>query len=150
MKVPVWIFRAGYRMAYTGLRVYWFAARPVVDGVKCVLTNGPRVLLVRHSYGPHEWELPGGSIKRRERPRTAARREMAEELGVTIDDWTELGEVRGRMHHRRDRLHCFQAEVGDARLVLDPRELVVAGWFKNDELPADTGRYAREILARAR
>jgi 8-oxo-dGTP pyrophosphatase MutT (NUDIX family) len=146
VKVPVPLIRAGYRLAYSGLRVYWFLARPAVDGVKCVLTNGQRVLLVRHSYGPRAWELPGGSIKRREPPLTAARREMAEELGVTIEQWTPLGEVRGRMQYRHDRLHCFQAEVGEARLVLDHGELVVAGWFSGDELPADLGRYVRPIL----
>jgi 8-oxo-dGTP pyrophosphatase MutT (NUDIX family) len=150
VNVPIRVFHVGYRVAYTGLRIYWFAARPEVDGVKCVLTNGPRVLLVRHSYGPREWVLPGGSIKRRERPVNAARREMAEELGLTIDHWESLGEVHGRMQYRHDRLHCFQAEVGDARVVPDQRELVAANWFSGDELPADAGRYVRPILRLAR
>jgi 8-oxo-dGTP pyrophosphatase MutT (NUDIX family) len=150
MELPVPLARIAYRLAYVGLRVYWFTTRPVVHGVKCVLTNGHRVLLVRHSYGPREWVFPGGSIKRREQPVDAARREMAEELGLTIDDWESLGEVRGRMHHRRDRLHCFQAEVGDARLVLDHRELVAADWFAGDELPANIGHYVGPILERIR
>ena len=52
-----------------------------------------RVLLVRHTYGSRGWDLPGGSMKRGEAPVNAARREMHEELGVTIDDWRSLGLV---------------------------------------------------------
>jgi 8-oxo-dGTP pyrophosphatase MutT (NUDIX family) len=146
VKLPIPLVRLCYRLAYAGLRLYWFIARPEVNGVKCVLTNGQRVLLVRHSYGPHTWELPGGSIKRSEPPLTAARREMAEELGVTIEDWKSLGEVRGRMHHRRDVLHCFQADIPDSPLVLDPGEIVVADWFSGDQLPPDAGRYVGAII----
>jgi 8-oxo-dGTP pyrophosphatase MutT (NUDIX family) len=146
VELPIPLLRLGYRTAYTGLRVYWFVARPDVHGVKCVLTNGHRVLLVRHSYGPPTWELPGGSIKRSEPPLTAARREMAEELGVTIDDWKPLGELRGRMHYRHDILHCFQSELGDAPLELDPGEIVVAEWFSPDGLPPDAGRYVKAII----
>ena len=40
------------RIAYAGLRTYWFLApAPSVVGVKCVLTDGDDVLLVRHTYG---------------------------------------------------------------------------------------------------
>ena len=40
------------------------------------------MLLVRHTYGPRAWDLPGGAIKRGEPPIDAARREMDEELGL--------------------------------------------------------------------
>jgi len=129
------------------LRVYWFVARPAVSGVKAVLTDGPTVLLVRHTYGPESWDLPGGVIKRRELPASAVRREIAEELGVTIEDFLLLGEVKGRMHHRRDTLHCFRAELDDPPLTLDLGELCAARWFRHDELPAELGGYVRPILA---
>ena len=64
MDLPVLVRRVGYRFAYAGLRVYWFVLRPRSTGIKCVLTDGDRVLLVRHTYGPRAWELPGGSLKR--------------------------------------------------------------------------------------
>jgi 8-oxo-dGTP pyrophosphatase MutT (NUDIX family) len=149
-ELPVAVRRSAFRFAYAVLRVYWFLARPSVHGVKCVLTDEDRVLLVRHTYGRADWDLPGGSIKRREPPRSAARREMREELGITIEDWTSLGEVTGRMDHRRDTLHCFQAELRDPVLTLDPGEIDVASWFGRDELPPDLGRYVVPILAQAR
>lgn len=140
--------RPAYRLAYTVLRVYWFVVRPSVVGVKCVLTDGDRVLLVRHTYGAAEWLLPGGSIKRGEQPLAAARREMREELGIELDDWTPLGVFTGRLHHRRDAIHCFHAEVGDPMLEIDGGEIAATRWFHRDNLPGDLGGYVRPILAR--
>ena len=60
--------RAAYRLAYGLLRVWWFIRRPQVAGVKCLLTHGNEVLLVRHTYGPDVWDLPGGGVKSGESP----------------------------------------------------------------------------------
>ena len=81
MRLAVKARRAGIRCAYIGLRAYWFLTRPHVIGVKCVVTHGDDVLLVRHTYGHRAWDLPGGTVKRREVPLAAAQREMHEELG---------------------------------------------------------------------
>jgi 8-oxo-dGTP pyrophosphatase MutT (NUDIX family) len=141
--------RLGYRLAYAGLRVYWFVRRPKVSGVKCLLTDGDEVLLVRHTYGPRVWDLPGGAIKRGETPLTAARREMQEELGVSIDDWRTLGAVSVEVDHREDHVHCFQAEVPSRELAIDGAEIATACWFPREQLPPKLGRYALRILARA-
>jgi 8-oxo-dGTP pyrophosphatase MutT (NUDIX family) len=129
--------------------VYWFMRRPEVSGVKCLLTDRDHVLLVRHTYGPRAWDLPGGAIKRSESPATAARREMSEELGVCIDDWRAVGELVLRIDRREDRIHCFQAELSERELTIDRGELAAASWFPRHELPPDLGRYASQILARA-
>jgi 8-oxo-dGTP pyrophosphatase MutT (NUDIX family) len=147
-RIPVPIRRVGYRVAYAGLQVYWFLRRPEVRGVKCVITDNGRVLLVRHTYGPRGWDLPGGSMKRGEAPVNAARREMHEELGVSIDDWRSLGLVSASSNHRRDRLHCFQAEVSAPKIEIDRGELAAASWFHPGALPREVGRYTRPILAR--
>ena len=68
--------RVGYRVAYRLLQLVWLFARPAKSGVKCVLTDGDRVLLVRHTYGSRGWALPGGGLKRGEQPVAGARREM--------------------------------------------------------------------------
>jgi 8-oxo-dGTP diphosphatase len=141
--------RFGYRLAYTGLRLYWFLARPKLSGVKCILTHGERVLLVRHTYGHRGWDLPGGSVKRGEAPEAAARREMNEELGVSIDGWRALGEFALTIDHHRDRVRCFQAELSDPALTLNLGELAAASWFHREGLPSDLGRYARRILKQA-
>jgi 8-oxo-dGTP diphosphatase len=149
MQVPIPVRRLVYRCAYTALRGYWLVRRPHVLGVKCILTRADQVLLVRHTYGDREWDFPGGSVKRHEPPLNAARREMHEELGVRIDDWVALGPVAGSAHHRRDEMHCFQAELRDGQIEINRGELAAAAWFARDQLPDDVGRYVRRILARA-
>ncbi len=121
--------------------------RPAVTGVKCVLTDADRVLLVRHTYGHRGWDLPGGTVKRGEEPALAARREMNEELGVEIERWTLLGVLRGRVDHRRDQLHCFQAELRSPHIKIDLGELAAAGWFHRNGLPDNLGRYTLRILS---
>jgi 8-oxo-dGTP pyrophosphatase MutT (NUDIX family) len=142
--------RLAYRSAYALLRLYWFALRPTLSGVKCLLTDGDRVLLVRHTYGPRGWELPGGGFKRDEAPAAAARRETHEELGVWIEDWVDLGKLPATMNHREGSLHCFQASVREPPITIDLGELAVARWFRRHELPPDLGRYVEPILSRAR
>jgi 8-oxo-dGTP pyrophosphatase MutT (NUDIX family) len=111
-----------------------------------VLTAGDRVLLVRHSYGPRGWDLPGGSMKSGESAANAASREMLEELGLSIDSWDALGELEAKIDYRRDRIHCFKAELHSPEVRLDRGELLAAGWFRRDELPR-IGGYTRQILA---
>lgn len=149
MKLPASVRRQAYRAAHVALRTYWFVIRPELVGVKCVLTNEDRVLLVRHTYGRREWDLPGGSVKRQEPPVRAARREMEEELGRSIDDWVALGEMFVQIDRRRDNLYCFRAELRDPDVAIDPGELAAARWFPRDQLPPDLGRFVRPILARA-
>ena len=145
--LPVPLRRLGYRTAYAGLRVWWLVRRPHVSGVKCVLTYGDRVLLVRHTYGHGSWDLPGGSIKRGESPETTARREMNEELGVDVEKWRAIGRFSGCLDHRRDQLYCFQAELDGGAIEHDRGELAAAEWFARGRLPSDLGRYVRPILA---
>ncbi len=147
-RLPVPLRRGVYRCAYQGLRVWWFVFRPQVSGVKCLLTHGDQVLLVRHTYGPRGWDLPGGTMKPGEAPADTASREMEEELGVSVDDWNTLGEIDNTLDHRRDRLHCFQAELPARSLEIDRGELDAARWFPHGDLPTGLNYYVRPVLAR--
>ena len=144
--LPVPAQRLAYRGAYWVLRFYWMLFHPSVTGVKCLLTDGDRVLLVRHSYGPRMWDLPGGSVKAGEDPADAARREMLEELGLAIDRWQPLGHLEIVIEHRRNRVHLFQAELQNPALTIDRGELLAASWFPRGQLP-HLGRYSQKILA---
>ena len=150
MPLSIRLRRVGYRIAYRMLRIHWLLFHPAVRGVKCLICDGEMVLLVRHTYGDRRWDLPGGTLHRGEAPVQTARREMAEELGVTIDDWLDLGELHAQADHRRDELHCFQTELSAPELRLDLGELSIALWFPRSRLPPALARYVRPILARAR
>jgi len=144
----VLLLRLGYRAAYRGLQIYWFVFRPKTNGVKCVLTDGERVLLVRHTYGDRRWDLPGGTLRSGEDPEEGVRREMAEELGLELDELTSLGSLQVRAYHREDRLHCFQAELDNVPITLELAELSAAQWFPRGSIPGQVSRFVRPILAR--
>ncbi|HET8977385.1 MAG TPA: NUDIX domain-containing protein [Solirubrobacteraceae bacterium] len=149
MSATLTVRRWGYRIAYRLLQVFWFVARPHKRGVKCLVTDRDRILLVRHTYGRRAWDLPGGSMKRRESPLGAAHREMSEELGLDGVDWADMGQLRGRLDHRRDVIHCFCVELSAPALILDRGELETAQWFARDQLPEDIAPYVGEIIAHA-
>jgi 8-oxo-dGTP pyrophosphatase MutT (NUDIX family) len=55
-------------------------------GAACVIfDDGGRVLLVHHTYGRRNWELPGGGSGPREAPDETARRELLEETGLRAE-----------------------------------------------------------------
>jgi 8-oxo-dGTP diphosphatase len=54
-------------------------------GAACVILDGTgRVLLVHHTYGRLNWELPGGLSEPGEAPDETARRELLEETGLSL------------------------------------------------------------------
>jgi 8-oxo-dGTP pyrophosphatase MutT (NUDIX family) len=147
--VSVTLRRLGFRAAYRILQLFWFVARPHKQGVKCLVTCRDRVLLVRHTYGDRAWDVPGGAIKRRESPLAAARREMSEELGLDGVEWTQVGELRGTVSHRRDTIHCFRAELCEPSLTIDRGELAAVDWFARSALPDRLGPYVGSVVVRA-
>jgi 8-oxo-dGTP pyrophosphatase MutT (NUDIX family) len=83
--LPAPLHRALLPLAHR-LRHAWRRWRKVpIAGVSVVITNlTGDVLLLKHSYGPDVWSLPGGGLGRGEDPLAAARREVREELGITL------------------------------------------------------------------
>lgn len=148
--VPTWLRRWGYRAASSLLYVYRFVFRPSLSGVRCVLRRGDQVLLVRHTYGSRDWALPGGAIKRREEPAATARREMGEELGVDVPQWTSIGELRFVGYERaRHHVFCFVGELPEGDLDLNGAEISDARLYPVDQLPDDLVRGTRQVVERA-
>jgi ADP-ribose pyrophosphatase YjhB (NUDIX family) len=148
VKLPVPLRRLCYRTAHWLLRGWWLVRRPALSGVKCVVVDGDRILLVRHTYGARHWDVPGGGMRRGEAPRSAARREMGEELGLTDADWRTLGFIKVDYLHRHDTVHLFTAELDARTITVDPGEIAAARWFEPNALPADVGPFVETILAR--
>src|SRR3569833_3499042 len=53
-------------------------------GVRAVLLDGRKVLLVKHTYTPG-WQFPGGGVEPGETAEAAAAREALEEAGYAVD-----------------------------------------------------------------
>jgi 8-oxo-dGTP pyrophosphatase MutT (NUDIX family) len=130
-------------------KVWWFVARPRVVGVKCLLRDGERVLLVRHAYGDRgAWELPGGHGHRGERPEETARREALEELGVDVEAWRQLGTFAARTDRKRETVHVLEASCpAGAQLRPAPGELEEVRWSALDAPPGRLGPSTRSALA---
>jgi len=130
------LLRVGYRVAYRLLAAYAYVLRPRARGVKCVLTHGDDVVLVRHNYGPRRmWQLPGGGMHRGESPLATARREMREELGIEGVDFHLLTTLELELVHRRVMIAGTHAELTDTALDPDPVEIAEARFFAHDALP---------------
>ena len=145
-RLPVPIRRLIYRVGYQVLQIAWSLTRPTLRGVKCVLSDGDRVLLVRHTYGRRWWDLPGGALQRGEPPGGAAHREMAEELGLTDVEWTAAGELDVTSRRRTDHLHCFVAEAAAPIIRMDRGELQEIRWFRRDQLPENRSPQVDALL----
>lgn len=133
--LPAPLHRALLPIAYR-IRQRWRRWRKVpLRGCAVVITNlSGDVLLLRHSYGPDAWSLPGGGIDPGEAPEAAARREVKEELGLTLGVVESLGtseeEVSGSPHTS----YLFMSVV-DARPRPDGREVTEARFFPSHSLP---------------
>jgi 8-oxo-dGTP pyrophosphatase MutT (NUDIX family) len=149
VELPVPVRRLIYRTGYRALKLVWRVRRPSLHGVKCVITDGDMLLLVRHTYGRACWDLPGGRIERAEPPVEAAAREMREELGLRDADWVSAGELELMTDHRHDTIHVFRAELHAQAVMIDRGELAAARWFPRAELPVDLSPHLTLILAQA-
>jgi 8-oxo-dGTP diphosphatase len=102
-----------------------------------------RVLLVRHTYGRLNWELPGGGAEPGESPDETAIREVHEETGLDVEIDRLTGayyEVGPRPGHNHGPIVHFvfvaHPRASDARPVPKPPEIGDVGWWALDELPA--------------
>ncbi len=141
------VLRPVYRVAWRLLQLRSTLLPGRGRGVKCVLTHGNRVLLVRHTYGSRRtWYLPGGALRRHETPRQGAAREMREELGLRDLSLRELITRDMRLERISVRLTALHAELTDIEVHPDPLEIGEAAWFAFDDLPVPRGSEVGQLL----
>ncbi|MFF2911580.1 NUDIX hydrolase [Paenibacillus sp. NPDC057934] len=56
----------------------------LIGAAAVILDFEGRVLLVKHSYGKNNWELPGGKTEDNESAEETAKREVYEEVGLYV------------------------------------------------------------------
>ena len=105
-----------------------------------------RWLMIRNTYGGGYWTLPGGGVRRREKPADAARREVLEEVGIRLASVEEIGSYFSTRHYSKDTVHCFRANVDEPTHQIDRREVLEAAWFRPEEIPDFHGAAVDEVL----
>jgi ADP-ribose pyrophosphatase YjhB (NUDIX family) len=123
-------------------------------GVRAVLLDGDRVLLIRHTYLPG-WHFPGGGVEPGETAETAAARETREEaghapVGRPMLHGLFLNRIAGGA---RDHVAVYVWREFQVERVFRPNmEIAECEWFALHDLPPDvepgTVRRMREIADR--
>lgn len=94
-----------------------------------------RVLLVKNSYRA-QLTLPGGYIRPREDRRTAAARELREEVGINVQPKRLVHAYHGThvFEHRQDTLDIYELDMEtEPKVQVDNREVVRAEFLTPDE-----------------
>src|SRR3989344_5753969 len=71
--------------------VYSFLVRPHRQAAKVLIIRDLKILLVRPNYGHRQWSVPGGGIEKGESGEDGARRELREELAMTVETIRPVG-----------------------------------------------------------
>ncbi len=145
--LPARLHRALLPLAHR-VRHHWRRWRGApIAGVTVIITNlSGDVLLLKHSYGPAEWSLPGGGLGRGEDPMAAARREVREELGIELARIEQMGTLEEELSGSPHTAYLFVATC-DQHPQPDCREVVEARFFPSHSLPEPLGRTTRVRIA---
>jgi ADP-ribose pyrophosphatase YjhB (NUDIX family) len=121
-------------------------------GVMCFIERDDgALLLVRQTYRSR-WGVPGGLLKRREEPGHAARREVAEEVGIDIVLVGEPAVVVDAIPQRVDIVYRSRPAPGsdpDEARPMSP-EITESRWFARDALPELQFETSGALVALAR
>ena len=83
-------------------------------GGACILPvdENKNITLVRqyrYALGEEMWELPAGKLEKDENPFEAAKRELAEECGLTADHFVDLGVVYPTVGYDNEKIYLWAA-----------------------------------------
>jgi len=120
-------------------------------GVRALLINKDKILLVKHSY-IDGWYTIGGGVEPGEAPLEAIKREMGEEVHVYCDSIELFGFYYNQYQGHDDYVALYTAQVNSTDFEIDNKEIAQAAWFSFDALPQDispaTKRRVEEYLER--
>jgi 8-oxo-dGTP pyrophosphatase MutT (NUDIX family) len=117
--------------------------------VRALLVFEDEILLNRAWIGSQRWSLPGGGVNKDEKPKKALKRELIEELDISIP---QKKYHRILKHHHTDHgadhlVILYQINMGSRReFKVNKHEIIEAAWHKIDDLPDETHPLVFEAL----
>ncbi len=112
----------------------WFGLRTL--GVRILVTDEDRILLIRHTYTPL-WHFPGGGVKPHEVPIDGAKRELLEETGLIAKNLNLLGIYHNPHYGRDDDVILYHVMDFDIVEKIPCHEIAEIKWFSKNTLPED-------------
>lgn len=145
--LPPKLHRTALQAAHK-VRHRWRKWRKVpISGISVIVTNeAGEVMLLKHSYGPKAWGLPGGGMAAGEDAADCARRELREEVGLEVKDLKPLGVLNETLSGSPHSSHIFTVQVSQDPKP-DGREILEARFFAADSLPELLTRNVPKRLA---
>lgn len=121
-------------------------------GVRIALLQNNQILLIKHPYDIF-WVLPGGGIKKKEKPESAALREVYEETRYHIHSETtlkKLGIYKNNSGGKRDIVHVFVCheftKSEKTKKLIDKIEIEKQKWFDMDNMPEISSATKNRII----
>jgi len=99
-----------------------------------ILDSEGKVLLVKHSYGKNNWDLPGGKGEDNESAEETAKREVFEEVGLEV----KIEELTGVYYEANYDMHHFVFKAkNENNQIPQPSspEILECRYCSIDELP---------------
>ncbi len=125
------------------LFVMGFVKRMTI-GVRAILIDGDKVLLVKHSYIPG-WHFPGGGVDKGETIEEGMRREVFEETGYRVNGAPVVYQTYlNSLPPHRDHIVLYVCREFDVDVPFKPNsEIIECQWFDRHDLPEDTSKATR-------
>lgn len=100
-----------------------------------VKNNKNKYLLIQIGYGSRNWSWPGGKVDRGESLLKAAKRELEEEAGLSIESLQQVGSKDYNWEGKRDTVYFFYGESDSEDLIIDGQEIINSDWFFLNDMP---------------
>ncbi|WP_396956443.1 NUDIX domain-containing protein [Nitrosomonas sp.] len=147
----------GFSDSYLGkLRAVVGARLLLMPGARVIIENAKGEILLQRRSDFDVWGLPGGNAEEGEDLESVVRREVAEEVGLVVDDLHPYGFASDPQHETITFPNGHQCQYfvlmfhtrtysGQARVSDD--ESTDVGWFRPDDLPTMLPNMARSVDA---
>lgn len=107
----------------------------LIGAASIILNDEQKILLVRHSYGRLNWDLPGGKAEDMESAEETAKREVNEEIGLNVS----IDRLTGVYYDPQYDMHHFVFSAKNENADQEPKpsspEILECGYFSINELP---------------